>query len=268
MGRASAAATTRQGLRVRYARAGARVTLFVARGLILLSWMSGCSARIAVPAGMPEDAHHYSLVVDYQTFATDQAKRQVQLTPLDAEAEGRGQCRPSFRVTGQREELPSAPATEERGFWVSRRQARFDYRVTGPGATDIQLAGTLERTMTQLADERAEKVGGVTVQSGPVAYQEGHGRLTHDGEPVGEVKLEGSAFSALWADTRYVAATQGYGGRAVRRDDALVLYSKLDWGHWGVGERAFHVVADPALDCEELGRMVAVLLMSQLFAED
>lgn len=239
--------------------------------MLLCSWMSGCSARIAVPAGMPADAHHYSLVVDYQTFATNKANRQVQLTPVEAEAaKGREQCRSSFRVSGELDELPAEPATEERGFWVSIHRARFDYRVTGTGprATNIRLDGTLERTLTQRVDERAEKVGGVTVQSGAVAYQEGQGRLSRDGEPVGEVKLEGSAFSAQWADTRYVAATQGYGGRAVRRDDALVLYSKLDWGHWGVGERAFHVIADPALDCEELARMVAVLLMSQLFAED
>jgi hypothetical protein len=48
----------------------------------------------------------------------------------------------------------------------------------------------------------------------------------------------------------------------------MVSYAQLDGGHWGVGERAYHVAADPGLGCEQLQQVVSVLLMAQLFAGD
>lgn len=228
----------------------------------------GCSgSRFVVPTELPGDAPRYSLLVDYESFATNAPRQRVQLTPL-SESGPAGACRPSFRVTGQLDELPAEPAIEERGFWVSRRRGRFDYQIAGPRATGVELKGSVERTTTERVDRRAQRAGKVTVEDGRIAYEEGHGTLLRGGEPMGEVTLQGSALSVDWAGTHYVAATRGYGGRAVRRDGTLAVYAKLDWGHWGVGERAFHVVADPSLGCDELERAVSVLLMSQLFAAE
>lgn len=222
-----------------------------------------------MPAELPDGAHRYALSVDYQSFATNTPKQRAQLTPhAESGTEPAGSCRPAFQVTGHLDELPPEPAIEERGFWVSRRRVRFDYQIAGPRAASVELEGSLERTTTERVDPRARRAGKVTLQEGRIAYQEGHASLLRGGEPVGEVTLQGSALSVDWAGTRYVAATQGYGGRAVRRDDSLALYAKLDWGHWGVGERGFHVVADPSLACDEVERVVAVLLMSQLIAAE
>lgn len=238
--------------------------------LLAAAWLAAACGKsaFAVPAELPEHAPRYSLVVDYQSVAPEAPQRRVALTPLAEPGAGPASaCHPSFRVTGKLDALPAAPPTEERGQWVARREQHFDYRVAGPAAS-LELAGRLERTTTRRADERSRRAGPVSVEDGPVAYQEGHGTLRRGGQPVGEATLQGSTLRVDWEGTRYVTVPRGHGGHDVRRDDALAVYAALDWGHWGVGERAFHIAVDPSLACDELERALSVLLLAQLFAAE
>lgn len=241
--------------------------------------VSGCGsflgASFVPPPELASDAHRYDLLVDYQSFATDQPKRRVGFTPAeDPDTSSPGPCRFAFDVTGTLKEEPSQPATREGELWVWRNSSRFDYRIEAPPTPRVELRGTLERTATERVDERALREleapppGAVTVDPDRVSARVGHGQLFFGGEPAGELELDSGALVLRWGEARYMAQPRGYAAREVRSDGVTVLYAKLDAGHWGVGERAYHVAVDPSLDCERLQRAVSVLLMAQLFAGD
>lgn len=237
---------------------------------------SGCGAlfgsSFVAPPELARDAHRYSLLIDYQSFATDRPKRRVDFTPAeDTEAGQAGTCRFAFQVGGELDEHPSPPAVKDGELWVRRYTARFDYLIEAPPALRVQLGGTLERIVTngrEPPEVEAPPPGAVTVEEWPVSSRRGHGQLTSAGEAVGELRLEEGTLHVQWNEALYRAEVRGYAGRAVRRDGVMLSYAKLDAGHWGVGERAYHVAVDPGLGCEPLQQVVSVLLMAQLFAGD
>lgn len=239
---------------------------------------SGCGhffgGSFVAPPELAYDAHQYSLLVDYQSFATDKPKRRVELTPADTEAGQPGSCRFAFHVAGELHERPSPPATKQGELRVRHYPARFEYHIEAPPALRLQLAGTIERTVSERLDAeeppeiKAPPPGAITVEEGSVSSRLAQGQLSSGGEPAGELTLEDSTLEVQWSDARYRVEVQGYAGRAVHRDGVMVSYAKLDAGHWGVGERAYHVAADPSLECEQLQQVVSVLLIAQLFAGD
>ena len=234
----------------------------------------GCglfSSSFVAPPELAYGAHRYSLLVDYQSFSTDKPKRRVDFRPVpDPEnAAPPGTCRFAFQLAGEFDERPSEPAREDRGFLVWRYPSRFAYRIEAPPGPRLDLQGTGERVVIEQAGDGPTKekapLGEVSVDQERVKAREGHGQLSSDGKTLGEIKRENAKLSVYWGDTLYLSDALSEAERSVRKDKEMVLYAKLDWGHWGVGERAFQVAADPSLDCEQLQRVVSVLLMAQLF---
>ncbi len=243
-------------------------------GLLQLGCGSLFSSSFVAPPELAQDAHRYSLLVDHQSLSTEKPKRRAEFTPVaDAETGRVGTCRFAFQVGGELEELPSGPASAEGELLVWRYPSRFVYRIEAPPGPRVEVQGTGERTVVELAgdgptEERVPMLGDVTVDPERVRSRAGQGELLFNGAPMGAVQRDDATLRVRWGDAEYVTVALSETERSVRRDETLVLYAKLDGGHWGVGERGFQVAADPSLECEPLQRVVSVLLLAQLFTGD
>ena len=235
----------------------------------------GCGAlfgsSFVVPPELAQDAHRYSLLVDYQSFSTEKPRRRAEFTPVAGAETGRaGTCRFAFQVAGELEELPSGPASEEGELLVWRYPSRFVYHLDAPPGPRVEVQGTGERTVVELVGDgptegRVPVLGDVTVDPERVRSRAGQAQLLFNGALMGAVKRENTTLRVHWGEEQYLTESLSETERSVRRGETMVFYAKLDAGHWGVGERAFHVAADPSLECEPLQRVVSVLLLAQLF---